>query len=146
MSNLIRFSGAPRRTLFFIMEEVDQVRLAFGQRLAAARALKGYTQEEIARRFGVGKGAVSAWEKGRGDPGVFKLRQLSKLYEVSADALLWDSAPSVEAMQMAAQFDALNEKQRATLKAVWMAYVEQAAQDAEIEAKMPITRKERERS
>jgi transcriptional regulator with XRE-family HTH domain len=31
---------------------------------------------------------VSAWETGRGDPGIFKLRSLAKHYNVGADELL----------------------------------------------------------
>lgn len=123
----------------------DPIRVAFGQRLAAARNLKRYTQEDIAQKFDVKKGTVSAWEKGRGDPGVFRLRALAKLYEVSADALLWDSAPSIEAMQMAAQFDGLTPQQQSTLKAVWMAYVDNAASDETVEQRMPITQTDKEK-
>jgi transcriptional regulator with XRE-family HTH domain len=120
-------------------DEIDPTRRGFGQRLGAARELKGLTQEAVGARFGVGKGTVSAWETGRGDPGVFRLRELAKLYGVSADALLWDNAPTIEAMQLAAEFDSLNEEQRRTLRAVWMAYITQSAAGGEDLPLPPVT-------
>ena len=42
-------------------------------------------------------------------------------------------------MKVAAQFDELNEKQKRTFYAMWMAYVQASATDAEVEAKMPVT-------
>lgn len=106
-------------------------------RLAAAREMKRLTQEQVGSRFGVGKGTVSAWETGRGDPGVFRLRELAKLYGVSADALLWDSAPSVEAMQFAAQFDGLSDRQQRAFRAMWLAYFHEASSDADVAQHLP---------
>ena len=60
---------------------------------------------------------------------------------VSADALLWDNAPSVEAMQLAAQFDSLTDAKQRQLRALWMAYIENAADDATVEDRMPATRR-----
>lgn len=107
---------------------IEPVRKQVGQRLAAARELKGLSQTEVGNRFGVGKGTVSAWETGRGDPGIFRLRELAKLYEVSSDALLWASAPTIEAMQIAAQYDSLTERQKSTWRALWMAYITEASE------------------
>lgn len=116
------------------------MRVRVGQRLGAARELQHLTQEQVALRFGVNKGTVSAWEKGRGDPGIYRLRELAKLYKVSADALLWEDAPSIEGMQLAAQYDSLNEKQRNTLRALWLAYIQESSDDATVEHRMPVTR------
>jgi len=99
--------------------------------------MKRLTQEQVGSRFGVGKGTVSAWETGRGDPGVFRLRELAKLYGVSADALLWDSAPSLEAMQFAAQFDGLSDRQQRTFRAMWLAYFQEASSDADVAQHLP---------
>lgn len=99
--------------------------------------MKRLTQEQVGARFGVGKGTVSAWETGRGDPGVFRLRELAKLYGVSADALLWDSAPSLEAMQFAAQFDGLSDRQQRTFRAMWLAYFQEASSDSEVAQHLP---------
>jgi transcriptional regulator with XRE-family HTH domain len=118
----------------------DPTRLGVGLRLKAAREGKQLTQEQVAKIFDVTKGTVSAWENGGGDPGVYRLRELSKLYEVSTDALLWEDGLTNEAMQFAAQFDALTEKQRSTFRALWLAYVQSAIDDNGVEERMPITK------
>ena len=123
-------------------DEIEPIKRDVGQRLATVRQLKGYTQKDIAQRFDVNKATVSAWETGRGDPGVYRLRELAKLYGVSAESILWDNAPSNEAMQIAAEFDALKPSQQSMLRAVWLAFVQQATSDDEVEKKMPITQKE----
>lgn len=113
-------------------------------RLKAVRLKKGLKQREVADRFGVTLATVSAWETGIGDPGVYMLRELAKLYEVSADAILWEDSLTPEAMKFAAEFDSLTEKQKSTFRAVWMAYVREAVTDGEVEQKMPITQIEKE--
>ena len=122
-------------------------RKAFGGRLKAARTAVGLTLDAVARRlsddgYPTVKQTVSAWEGGRNLPDPLILKRLAKLYQQSSDALLWDTAPSIEAMQFAAQFDAMNEAQRRTFQAVWMAFVQQAATDGEVERKMPATQRE----
>lgn len=119
---------------------IDPIRRGVGMRLASARELKGFTQQDIATRFSINKNTVSAWETGRGDPGVFRLRELSKLYDVSTDAILWENSLSPDAMKVAAQFDALSEKQKRTFYAMWMAYVQETVSDADVERDMPITK------
>lgn len=119
--------------------EIDPVRRGLGMRLASARQAKGFTQTDIAVRFSVSKGTVSAWETGRGIPDALTLRELAKIYDVSADSLLWEDSLSPEAMKFAAAFDSLNEQQRRTLNAIWMAYVQESASDAAVRSAMPIT-------
>jgi transcriptional regulator with XRE-family HTH domain len=123
----------------------DPARLGIGQKLKAAREAKGLTQTEVADKFGVKKATVSAWETGAGAPDAMRLRSLARLYDVSADALLWDDSLTPEAMKFAAQFDALTDKQRRSFKVMWMAYFEDALSDEGVEAEIPIT-KERRRS
>jgi transcriptional regulator with XRE-family HTH domain len=118
---------------------IDPIRVGFGMRLKAAREGKKLSQVQVAEKFGLNKATVSAWETGRGDPGVYRLRELAKLYGVSAQGLLWENSLTIEAMQMAAQFDGLNESQRRTLAALWVAYIAESSSDAEVERKMPIT-------
>lgn len=122
--------------------EDDSTKLDIGQRLATVREMRGLTQKDVADRFNISKATVSAWETGRGDPGIYRLRELAKLYGVSAESILWDNAPSNEAMQIAAEFDALKPSQQSMLRAVWLAFVQQATSDSEVESKMPITQKE----
>jgi len=122
----------------------DPIRQGVGLRLKAAREAKGLNQQEVADRLGVKNATVSAWEKGLGDPGVYRLREIAKLYDVATDAILWEDSLSPDAMRFAADFDSLTEKQRATFKAVWVAYVKEAATDDQVEQAMPVTRTERE--
>lgn len=118
----------------------DPIRQGVGLRLKAERERNGLSQEQVAKHFGIGKGTVSAWETGIGDPGIYRLREIAKLYGVAADAILWEDSITPDAMKFAADFDSLTEKQRSTFRAVWMAFVSQAATDGEVESKMPITK------
>lgn len=117
----------------------DPIRQGVGLRLKASREAKGLSQKEVGDRFGVGHATVSAWETGIGDPGVYRLKELANLYGVAADALLLEDSLTPEAMKFAAEFDSLSEKQRSTFRAVWMAFVREAASDGEVESKMPVT-------
>lgn len=52
------------------------------------RILNGYTQEELARRIGVSKAAVSKWECGQSMPDIALLPKLASLFSVTIDELL----------------------------------------------------------
>jgi transcriptional regulator with XRE-family HTH domain len=97
----------------------DPVRVGFGQRLAAARARRKQTQDDVAVALGVNKATVSAWETGRGDPGVFRLRELARRFGVSADALLWEDGAAHHGMQLAAELETLSGKQRESAMILW---------------------------
>lgn len=111
----------------------DPTRKDFGLRLKAAREMRGMTQQFVADLFEVGKGTVSAWETGGGDPGVYRLRRLAKLYDVTADSLLWDETPSRDAMKIAVQFDAFNPAKQEKFMAMWTTHFVEAATDGEVE-------------
>lgn len=64
------------------------------------------------------------WETGKNVPSVFVVMRLAQLYKTSTDSLLWDEAPSTEAMQFAAQYDNLTEDKRSALKVLWMALIQ----------------------
>ena len=114
------------------MTEDEQLRTGLGQRLAAARKARGLTQDQVAAALDTKKGTVSAWEKARGVPDALRLARLAKRYETTADLLLWDTAPTMEAIRFAVQFDALNDRQQRAFKAMWLAYFEQAASDEHV--------------
>lgn len=122
----------------------DPVRQGVGLRLKAAREAKNLSQLEVAARFDVKPATVSAWETGIGDPGIYRLRDLAKLYGVASDALLWEDSLSPEAMKFAAEFDSLSEDARKMLSTLWMAYIQQAISDTEVESRMPVTKHETE--
>lgn len=125
---------------------IDSVRIGFGMRLKSAREAKELSQADVAARFSVNKATVSAWETGRGDPGVYRLRELARLYDLSADALMWEDSLTPDAMKVAAQFDSLNEKQKRTFYAMWMAYVQETISDSDVEIGMPITKTQKTRA
>lgn len=117
--------------------KADPTRQGVGMRLRAAREAKGLTQTQVADRFGVTKGTVSAWETGAGDPGIYRLRELSKLYDVATDALLWEDSLTPDAMRFAAEFDSLSDKQRSLFRAMWMAFATEAASDEHVGNHLP---------
>lgn len=111
----------------------DPVRINFGLRLAAARKVvrPPLTQQAVADRFGVQKGTVSAWETGNGLPDAITLRQLAKLYNVSADALLWAESLTPEAMKIAAGYDDLGAELKAKFDAMWIGFYAAASEAGE---------------
>jgi hypothetical protein len=104
----------------------------------AAKAQAASAKQEI-RRDGT-RAAIGAWETGRNVPDALWLRRLAKLYGSTLDALVWDEAISMEAIQFAVRYDALNERQKRTFRTLWTAYIEDAKSDADVERDMPVTR------
>ena len=62
--------------------------LELGNRLAAMRKEKGYSQEELAEKLGVSRQAVSKWERGEASPDTDNLIALASLYGVTLDELV----------------------------------------------------------
>lgn len=119
-------------------------RQQLGQRLAGARALVGLTLDTASKALGergypISRAALGHWEKGTNLPDALWLRRLAKLYGSTLDALVWDDAISMEAIQLAVQYDALGEKQKRHIKAMWLAYFESAKSDQEVRDSMPVT-------
>lgn len=119
----------------------DPIRQGIGLRLESARQSARLSIEAVADRLQTDTAMVAAWESGRIPPDAVRLRELAKLYDVSADSLLWEDSLSPEAMKFAAAFDELNDQQRRTLNAIWMAYVQESIPDAAVEIAMPVTSK-----
>ena len=59
-----------------------------GSRISKYRKAKGMTQEELAGMLGVSSQAVSKWENDISCPDISLLPQLSKVLDVSTDAIL----------------------------------------------------------
>lgn len=53
--------------------------------LAAARVNRGLTQDYVAKKLGVSRTTVIAWEKGKSTPSTLVLNALSDLYGISID-------------------------------------------------------------
>ena len=81
------------------------------EKLYELRRASGMSQEELAEKLGVSRQAVSKWESGATQPELPKLIELSKIYQVSVDALLslehakeqQDSSPAAPAAEGASQ-------------------------------------------
>jgi transcriptional regulator with XRE-family HTH domain len=72
--------------LFYAAIEV--INMDFGEKLAAARAERKLSQEQVAESVGVSRQAVSKWEAGESLPDIDNLVKLSSLLMVSIDRLL----------------------------------------------------------
>ena len=62
----------------------------FGQRLRFLRIAQGLTQQKAAEQIGVSVQALSKWENGGCLPDVYHLKQLTSVFQVSADFMLTD--------------------------------------------------------
>ncbi len=59
-----------------------------GERLREIRKDHGDTQESLGKKLGYATPTVSKWEQGETEPGLETLKQICRMYEVSADYLL----------------------------------------------------------
>jgi transcriptional regulator with XRE-family HTH domain len=109
-------------------DAIDPRRVAFGMRLKAARESLKFTQDDIAKKYSVNKATVSAWETGRGDPGVFRLHELSKLYGLSADTLLGVPALSEDALKFVKRIESADDDQKRVIYAMLTGYLAESAQ------------------
>lgn len=62
--------------------------MEFNEKLQELRKSRGLTQEELAKELFVSRTAVSKWESGRGYPNIDSLKEISRYFSVSVDALL----------------------------------------------------------
>ena len=61
--------------------------MKLSEKIVQLRKGRGLSQEELAERLGVSRQAVSRWESGTALPDAGNLRQISRLFEVSAAAV-----------------------------------------------------------
>ena len=66
--------------------------IEIASRLTALRKDHGYSQEELAEKLGVSRQAVSKWERAESSPDTDNLIALAKLYGVSLDQLVGNTA------------------------------------------------------
>ena len=58
-----------------------------GARIAKLRESTGYTQQDLAKVFGVSRSAVNAWEMGKSVPASQLMPQIARFFRVSTDFL-----------------------------------------------------------
>lgn len=62
-----------------------------GERLKALREARGWTQDEVAKRLHVTRGAVGHWERGKNEPSYDMLIRLARLYNTSTAYLIGET-------------------------------------------------------
>ncbi len=62
--------------------------MEFSEKLQELRKARSLTQEELAEALFVSRTAISKWESGRGYPSLDSLREISRFFSVSIDALI----------------------------------------------------------
>lgn len=68
-----------------------------GDRIKETREKNNFTQSALAKKFGISRSAVNAWELGVSVPSAQYLIELSKLFKVSTDYLLGvDKAETID--------------------------------------------------
>jgi len=106
-------------------------RREIGLRLKGARSALRITQGAVAEMLAregfktAGKATIGHWETGRNLPDILILRRLAKLYHTSLDLLAWGDALSMESMRFAAEYESLTDEQKRTLRAIWVAFIQQ---------------------
>lgn len=73
----------------------------FGDRVSGAREASGMSQAQLARRIGVKKTTLAAWEEDRSEPRANKLSMLAGLLNVSIMWLLTGEGDGLEAPEHA---------------------------------------------
>lgn len=124
------------------MAHSEEDRKGLGRRLAAARNVAGLTLQAVsdaltAKGHAIGKAAIGHWESGTNVPDAIWLRRLAKLYGTTVDALVGDGVASLEAVQLATEYDRLAQPQKRSLRAVVNAFIEQARQEIVVAAPAP---------
>lgn len=61
--------------------------IMFHERLKELRLMLGYSQAELSNLLNIKQPSYNRWEKGTGEPDIYKLVQLSKIFNVSIDYL-----------------------------------------------------------
>lgn len=70
--------------------------MKLGDKILMLRKKEGLSQEQLAEKLNVSRQAVSRWEQGSALPDAGNIRQLSKVFAVSADYLLNDDMDEYE--------------------------------------------------
>ena len=64
--------------------------MTIGEKIYTLRTAHGISQEELAERLSVSRQSVSKWEMNHASPGIEKIMQLSEIFKITTDELLFD--------------------------------------------------------
>lgn len=119
------------KTGLILTSRKEEVIMPIGEKIQALRTMKSWSQDDLAKKLGTKAPNISRWENNRGTPSAEALRELAKIFDVSADYLLFDETPlrplvafrDAELLDQFTQIDRLDETARAALKRVIRAMV-----------------------
>lgn len=86
-----------------------------GERIKMLRERNGYTQTVLARKLGLSRASVNAWEMGINSPSTQYLIQLAKLLNVSTDFILCIDNEQKDHLDMTV----LTEDQKTMFRILW---------------------------
>lgn len=106
-----------------------------GERLFLWRDAAGWSQVEMARRAGIGRGTVILTENGTTRPGLSTLRRIARAFGVTVDEFLSDLEPraplKIEAPELIARLEELPAgERRMILRGLWPQWTTDAQADA----------------
>lgn len=67
---------------------INESRKEIGRRVAAARRMMDFSQEEASQRIGVSRTTVASWETGKSMPSAEDMSKICKVLKVTADELV----------------------------------------------------------
>jgi transcriptional regulator with XRE-family HTH domain len=77
--------------------KTQQSKIAFGQRLKAAREAKGHTKEKLGKLVGVHHSQIGRYEKGEASPSAEVLKKMANVLHISTDFLMNGSTADLAA-------------------------------------------------
>lgn len=82
--------------------------MKLGDKILMLRKKEGLSQEQLAEKLNVSRQAISRWESGSALPDASNIRQLSKVFAVSADYLLNDDMDEYEIPKLQPEVQTVN--------------------------------------
>ena len=109
-----------------ILVSLLEATMTTGEKIQALRTMKGWSQDDLARKLGTKGPNVSRWETNRIAPSAETLKELAKQFDVSVDYLLFEEAPlrplvgfkDAELVEQFKQVDQMDASARAALKRI----------------------------
>jgi len=93
-----------------------------GSRLKTARLATGFSQEEVAKQFGLTRQAVAAWESGASCPTAVQLAKLCSTYGCSSDLILFGVTAYDLGTDITATLDVLPPEAKSKVRLLWQIF------------------------
>ena len=78
----------------------EKSEIPFAEKLAKLRKDKGFTQQELAQRAGIGIAQIRRYEKGNSSPTLEVIKNIAKTLSVTADELIFDEGEGIVASKI----------------------------------------------